>query len=85
MSLFDKVMKYTGVGKLFGLGAPSDMARQFEEQLNAQREAAKLQAASEATNVVKFDGDADALSIGTDTRRKKKSAGAYANDLGLQV
>lgn len=62
-----------------------DLGAAFDKQLQAQREAAKLQASNEATNVAQFDGQDPELSVGTDMRRKKKASGSYASSLGLQV
>ena len=87
MSFWTK-LRDTVTGKAFLdsiLPKEQDLGAQFDKQLQAQRESAKLQAANEATNVAQFDGQDPELSVGTDMRRKKKPAGSYATSLGLNV
>lgn len=77
-----------GIGSLFGVGAMKDMAASQEAQLRQQTEAAKLDSMNEIGNVTKFsDNTAQSASFGGDdtNRRKKRSAGAFASGIGLQV
>jgi hypothetical protein len=62
-----------------------DLGAQYDKQLAQQRENAMLEASNEARNVAQFDGEDPALSVGTDQRRKKRSASGYAAGMGLQV
>lgn len=90
--------KVTGIGKLYKLGkglwddltgktAAKDMAKQQEQQLLAQAEQAKLNAANEIGNVTQFDESPDVSFSGStgDKRRKRRSAGAYASGIGLSI
>ena len=87
MGFFKKVFK--SVGKLakgiLGLDTGEDLGKKFDQQLQAQQEANKLSAANEVQNVAQFDDSGGDTFSGSDTRRKKRGAGAYANALGLQV
>lgn len=77
-----------GIGSLFGVGAMKDMAAAQEAQLRQQTEAAKLDSMNEMGNVTQFsDNTAQATAFGDDdtNRRKKRSAGAFASGIGLQV
>lgn len=85
MSFFSKAFNALGIGKVFGMNKQPDLGAAFDKQLQAQREAAKLQAANETTNVAQFSGTDPTLSVGTDMRRKKQTAGAYATGLGLNI
>lgn len=78
---------FSGIMKVLGLGGNDDLAKQQEKQLRAQQEAAKLQAANEVQQVTKFDEAVDPSFAGAneDFRRKKKSTGAYASAVGLQI
>ena len=68
---------------LTGKTAAENMARTQEEQLRIQGEQAKLKAANEVDNVVKFEDTADPVL--SDTRRKKRPTGNFASGLGLQI
>lgn len=77
-----------GIGSLFGVGAMKDMAAAQEAQLRQQTEAAKLDSMNEMGNVTQFsDNTAQVANVGDDdtNRRKKRSAGAFASGIGLQV
>lgn len=76
------------IGSLFGVGGMKDMARAQEEQLRQQKEAAKLNAMNEISNVTQFsDNTAQSASFGDDDtdRRRRRSAGAFSSGIGLQV
>lgn len=88
--------KTTGVHWLYKAGKPiwdnltgktarKDLAAQQEEQLRLQGEQSKLNAANEIDNVTQFDESTDPSFVGTEGRRKKRSAGAYASGIGLQI
>ena len=90
--LAKKVLKFTspllkplkGVwDNLTGKTAAENMARTQEEQLRIQGEQAKLNAANEVDNVVKFEDTADPVL--SDTRRKKRPTGNFASGLGIQI
>lgn len=90
-----KALKLTGISQVFkgakslwdgftGKTAAENMAKTQESQLNSQREQAKLNASNEIGNVAQFDG-VDLGDITNSARRKKRSTGAYASGIGLQV
>lgn len=67
-----------------GLNAFADIAANQEAQLKAQQQANQLNQANELQNVVQFeDGGTNALSGGSDLRRKQRPTGSYAGGLGL--
>ena len=68
---------------LTGKTAAENMARTQEEQLRAQGEQAKLNAANEVDNVTKFEDTADPVLSAV--RRKKRSTGNFTSGLGLQI
>lgn len=70
---------------MLGLDALKDLAGAQEAQLRQQQEANKLDASVESQNVAQFDDTSDSGFTGTDSRRKKKQAGAYSQALGLQL
>lgn len=75
------------VKSALGLDAGEDLAKQQEKQLRQQQEAAKLEAANEIQQVAQFDETVDPSFAGAneDFRRKKRSTGAYANGIGLNI
>jgi hypothetical protein len=90
-----KVLKLTGItsvlkpvkglwDNLTGKTAAKNMAKSQEAQLKQQAEQAKLDASNEVDNVTKFD-DSGGGGLDSDTRRKKRSAGAYGSGIGLVV
>lgn len=66
-----------------GIGAMKDMAQSQQDQMRMNAEAAKLNTLNEISNVAQFD-ESSGASISTDSRRKKRSAGAYASGIGLR-
>lgn len=73
------------VASILGFSQKDKIADAYDAQIKQQQEANKLNAANEATNVVQFE-DTSTDTGTTDTRRtKKRSAGAYASALGLQL
>lgn len=71
---------------ILGIDTKDDLGKKYDEQLKAQQEANKLNAANEAQNIAQFnDSGGDSTFTGTDTRRRKRDSGAAANALGLQV
>lgn len=90
----DLTMKVSGMDwakdqlkDMLGLNAMKDLAGAQEAQLRQQQEANKLDASVESQNVAQFDTKTDSSGsfTGTDSRRKKKQAGAYSQALGLQL
>lgn len=73
------------VTKLLGLGKEENLSSVFDAQLRQQREASKLDAANEATNVVQFEDTSTDTGSPSTRRTKKRSAGAYASALGLKL
>lgn len=85
MGLFSGIVK--AVKGVLGLDAGDDLAKQQERQLRQQQEAAKLEAANEIKQVTQFDETVDPSFAGAneDFRRKKRSTGAYASGIGLNI
>ena len=67
-----------------GIGAMKDMAQSQQDQIRMNAEAAKLNTLNEINNVAQFDESGGGATISSDTRRKKRSAGAYASGIGLR-
>lgn len=68
-----------------GIGAMKDMAQLQQNQIRMNAESAKLNTLNEINNVVQFDESGDVGGLTTDSRRKKRSAGAYASGIGLRA
>lgn len=60
-------------------------ARRAEEQLRRAQEAQKLQAANEMQSVTTIDNGELVSDMGTDNRRRRRTAGAATSNLGLNV
>lgn len=74
------------VKDMLGLGALEDMAATQEQQLMQLREQNKLNASNEVSNVTKFeDASSSGMFTGSDSRQRKRAAGAYSSGLGLGV
>lgn len=67
-----------------GIGAMKDMAKSQQDQMRMNAEAAKLNTANEISNVAQFDESSGGATVASDSRRKKRSAGAYASGIGLR-
>lgn len=84
MGLFSSIGKL--VGKVLGIDDGSDAARKQEAALRRQQEQAKLEAANEIENVTQFDEGTDpSFAVDPSKRRKKRSTGAYASGIGLNI
>ena len=59
-------------------------ARMAEEQLRRAQEAQRLQAANEMQSVTTIAAP-EAGNLGTDTRRRRRTAGSATSNLGLNV
>ncbi|QGH73776.1 hypothetical protein [Vibrio phage vB_VhaP_VH-5] len=83
MSLLGSIGK--ALSKVLGLDN-DDAAKRQEEALRRQQEQAKLEAANEIENVTQFDEGTDpSFAVDPNKRRKKRSTGAYASGIGLQI
>lgn len=88
MSFFKKLLSVATLGLIpddSAEKAAREQARRAEEQLRKAQEAQKLQAANELQSVTTIANSGMGGAIGSDSRRRRRTAGAATSNLGLNV
>lgn len=88
MSFFKKLLSVATLGLIpddSAEKAAREQARRAEEQLRKAQEAQKLQAANELQSVTTIANSPSGGAIGSDSRRRRRTAGSATSNLGLNV
>ncbi len=88
MGFFKKLLSVATLGLIpddSAEKAAREAARRAEEQLRKAQEAQKLQAANELQSVTTIANSGRGGAIGSDSRRRRRTAGSATSNLGLNV
>ena len=88
MGFFKKLLNVASLGLIpddSAEKAAREAARRAEEQLRRAQEAQRLQAANEMQSVTTIANSNRGGAIGSDSRRKRRTAGSATSNLGLNV